>query len=143
MNSSKSQNLFAEIKKYFKTVNQLNILLKETITACKETKILQKPTHLSGNLNIFSQKFTKNIKPNLDNIQLNKNDEDFIKCMKEKKITLVVLGQNVLAKALIVNELLSRYLIPFQINSNLADENWRFIRIKVNNILFILFLIFI
>lgn len=48
MSSAKSQNLFTEIKKYFKTVNQLNILLKETITACKETKILQQPTHLPG-----------------------------------------------------------------------------------------------
>jgi hypothetical protein len=50
--------------------------------------------------------------------------------LPKKKCCFVILGQNVLAKSVVVNELLSRYILPFQITSNLDDENWRLIRIK-------------
>ena len=68
---------------------------------------------------------------NIENLQINELDENFIKSLPQKRICFVILGQNVLAKSVLVNELLSRYLLPFQINSNLNEEKWRIIRIKV------------
>jgi hypothetical protein len=68
---------------------------------------------------------------NIESLQINELDENFIKCLPKKRVCFVVLGQNVLAKSVLVNELLSRYLLPFQINSNLNEEKWRLIRIKV------------
>lgn len=45
-----SQNLLSEVKKFYKNINQLNILLRETNNACKELKILQQSSQLSGML---------------------------------------------------------------------------------------------
>lgn len=67
----------------------------------------------------------------MENLQINDLDEKFIKALQKKKICLVILGQNALAQSILVNELLGRYLLPFEINTALKEENWRFVRIKV------------
>lgn len=67
---------------------------------------------------------------NIEHLQINQLDESFIKDLPKKRVCFVIMGQNVLAKSVLVNELLSRYLLPFQITSNLIEEKWKFIRIK-------------
>ena len=52
-----------------------------------------------------------------------------VKFLKTKRLTIVICGQNALAKSIIVNELLSRQLLPFQIE-NLVNEKWRIVKIK-------------
>jgi hypothetical protein len=66
----------------------------------------------------------------IENLQINEKDDKLIKSLSTMKICFVILGQNVLSKSILVNELLSRYLLPFQIRSDLTDEHWRFIKIK-------------
>lgn len=67
----------------------------------------------------------------IENIQINDLDEMFIKSLQKKRICFVVLGQNVLAQSILVNELLARYILPFEITNKVSEENWRFVRIKV------------
>jgi len=68
----------------------------------------------------------------MENLQINDLDEMFIKSLQKKRICFVILGQNALAQSILVNELLGRYLLPFEITNKNNDENWRFVRIKVH-----------
>lgn len=47
-NLNHSQSLLSEVKKFYKNINQLNILLRETNNSCKELKVLQQSSQLSG-----------------------------------------------------------------------------------------------
>ena len=58
---------------------------------------------------------------------------NYMKSLQENRLGFVIFGQNVLAKSLVVNELLARSLLPYQIE-NISEEKWRLIRIKVNKI---------
>ena len=69
----------------------------------------------------------------MENLQINDLEEMFIKSLQKKRICFVILGQNALAQSILVNELLGRYLLPFEISHKLSQENWRFVRIKVPN----------
>lgn len=146
--STFTHSILTEVKKFHKNINQLSILLKETNLACKEVKILdksqltgnkKKPTRISLFISFlmkksfffFSTQFRIIIKENLENLIINQVDESFIKSLQKKKICFIVFGQNVLAQSILVNEILSMYLLPFQISSKVNEEHWRFIRIKV------------
>ena len=56
-----------------------------------------------------------------------------IRSLKSKRLTFVICGQNVLAKAIVANELLMKQLLPFQIE-NYLNEKWRIVKIKVSNL---------
>ena len=70
----------------------------------------------------------------IENLQINEKDDKLIKALSTMKICFVIFGQNVLAKSILVNELLSRYLLPFQIRSDLSNEHWRFVKIKYSKL---------
>jgi hypothetical protein len=67
---------------------------------------------------------------NNDLIPLSEQQIDYIRSLKSKRLTFVICGQSVLAKAIVTNELLARQLLPFQLE-NLSNEKWRIIKIKV------------
>jgi septin family protein len=62
-------------------------------------------------------------------IPISDKEIENIRFLKTKRLTIVICGQNVLAKSVIANELLAKQLLPFQID-NLLDEKWRIIKIK-------------
>ena len=69
------------------------------------------------------------IEDNLENLQLNSADEEFINALSHKKVCFVILGQSNKAKSLLVNEILSRHLMP--VNAGEEDAFWRIVKIKV------------
>ena len=73
----------------------------------------------------------------MESIQIKELDQVYIKALQKKKICFVVFGQSAVAQALLVNEILGKYVLPFEIKkensekNDIQEENWRYIRIKV------------
>ena len=135
MISLNKYNFINEIKIFYQNSQQLEILLKETNSTCRDLlhkSYLQSMKNTSLKQNYKFIDWPKSIKlDNLGNFKLNQDDDNFINALSKKKICFIVLGQNTQAKSLIVNEILSRPLLPIPSNKELADEFWRIVKIKV------------
>ena len=109
MISLNKYNFINEIKIFYQNAQQLEILLDETKSSCRE--------------------LLPSIQSTIGSFALSAAEDSFIQGLSAKKICFVVLGQNSRAKALIVNEILARPLLP--LTEDAEDEFWRIIRIKV------------
>lgn len=72
----------------------------------------------------------------MDSIHIKELDQVYIKALQKKKICFVVFGQSTVAQAVLVNEILGKNVLPFEIKENsekndIQRESWRYIRIKV------------
>ena len=68
---------------------------------------------------------------NTNLLPLSDTEVENIRSLRTKRLTIVICGQNVLAQSIIANELLSKQVLPFQVD-NVANEKWRIVKIKVN-----------
>lgn len=107
MISLNKYNFINEIKIFYQNAQQLEILLDETKSSCRD--------------------LLPSIKSTIGEFTLNAAEDAFIQSLSCKKICFVIIGQNSRAKALIANEILACPLLPLVEE----DEFWRIIRIKV------------